>query len=639
MRKLRLLILPLILTGTAFAADPDDKETNASKSEVSPESTASPPSESKDAAKPKTRPKLKKSEPKDTSEYGRAYESYKAGNPKEAASILRGLISDETAKGKASLLLGTMYFEKKKLKKAKQIFDLADDPPLTKDTAYAYGATYLKAEEYTKALRGLRASLKFKGPNRVLTLYDVGICYFKLGQYSRAERYFARTTPKSLPKGLARERQNYLAEIRKRHDELLSAFINVESDVNSVDMSREFDASGSASEDEWADVPQNASWGIKWKPGALLRQESTQNLNRGEGRDVSDRVTHRVGLRGFAGGNGAKGNSGSIEFAGGFAGYDVKTSQSQTFVLPGISGNFLSQERSQTSEDNVFLAFKPLMNFELSNAIRGEAGVSYDGLFPHMRSTHGWGQSEVFSRLRAEGKELDGGLEFAAQQPFDLNSHIQSNDTLVKADINQRLGDFSMRLNGENWKFGNTNFVQFDRDRMSLLDSRFKYHLGFASESKLGVSGSMTFGDIALRASYDYTTRKSDQPIERLNPNDDPETVAKQSNKRMFAISFPVFDSVSLNAAAGTQNLSAYTFRLRDTDTGSVTREYLTDVKETLFQLGISVSVVDWIKIRVNYSIGTYSYLNPLAKDDAFTSANPRASENSLMFIELSKSF
>ena len=625
--------------GNSNARDSSNTAPNADKDKEKDKGNSAKPSVT-DSSNAKETPEVKPSAPKPDPDpdYQAALEHVRAKRYSEAGKILKTMTKDDLQNNKASLLIGTIYYRMKKLKKAKKYFDRVEEPVLSKDTAFAYGATYLEFEDYTKALKGLRANLKLKGPNRDLTSFKVGVCYYKRAQYSRAERYFAAIKPKTLPRNARLERQRYLAEIWQRHDELLSSFGMNDGDVRSLnELPADFD--GGSIEDDWSNTQTASNWRLRWKPHALLKQESNQSLNQAHGRDSSDLIVHKVGTKAYAGGDPSAKTFGSLEFGFGFAGFDVRTEQSRSFVLPGISGEFLGEKKQWSSEKNIYVGFQPLLSFELSPAIHADLGAGYTGLMPHGKISRSWGQSEVFTRIRAEGKELDGGVEIALQQPFDEAKHDLANDTLVKADINQRLGDMSLRLNVQDWRSDNTQFTAFDRNRMMLLDGRFKYHLGFESESKLGVSGSMTFGEIGIRASYDFTTRRSKDPLERLDPVDDPETVAKESNKRMFAVSFPIWDVINITAAAGTQNLSGYTYRLRDPATSAVTKEYSSELKQTLIQLGLGVSLVDWIKIRLNYAVEKNSYLNREAQDDAFQLANPRTHENSLMHVELSKSF
>jgi hypothetical protein len=663
---LRSLILSLFILGTVAKAQSDElrlvaASSTSSPSPSSPPSSSTPPETSEAPAasnssntngenkaepkadpaeelKPDTKPSKAVQKPDSDPVYQTAVEHFRAGRIPEAGKILKTMNKDPDQRDKAALLIGTIYYQKKKFKRAKKYFDRVAEPVLTKDTAYAYGSTYLESEEFDKALKGLRLNLKIRGPKRALTRFKVAVVYFKRSQLTRAERYFEATSPKTLPKTQRLERQRYLTEIRQRHDELLSSFGFSEGDVQDTSlMSKDFE--GMSSDDDWSANAQASTWSIRWKPAAMLKQESNQNLNRAHGRDGSDLIVHRVGTKAYAGGDPNAKMFGSLEFGAGFTGYDVKTDQSRSFGLPGISGQFLSQTKEQHSEENSYVSFKPLLNMDISQTIRAEIGAGYEAFLPHFEMSQSWGQSEIFARVRAEGKEIDGGLELALQQPFDEASHSKSNDMLLKADINQRLGEMSLRLNVQDWRSDNIKFTAFDRNRMYLVDNRFKYHLGFKSETKLGVSGAITFGELALRASYDFTSRNSDIPLERLNAVDDPETVAKEANKRMFALSYPIWDSMSLMAAAGTQNLSAYTYRVRDPLTKAVTREYSSDVVQTIYQLGLQVSLVDWVKIKINYALGKYKYVSRSAEEEAFQAANPRENQNSVMSIELSKSF
>lgn len=571
--------------------------------------------------------------------YNRALELRKAKKLKEAFQLLKVLAKDEAEKARAYLLIGTMYHQARKYKKAKRFFDEAgDEIILTRDTAFAYGATYLEYDDLSRALKGLRAALKLKSGNQNQARYKLAVSYFKLGQYYRAESYFERVNPKSLSTAMRLERQRYLLDIRARQDEFMSSFTGQESEVRTVSSSpRAFDSS--VGDSDWTSMAKEEEWGIRWKPLFMLHQESNQSLNKGSGRDASELLSHRFGTRAYTGGNSSMKSFGSLEFGFGLAGFEVQREQSLSFEIPGASGEFLSQKKSERTEENLYLNFQPLMNLELSTAFRGEVGLGVTAFLPHALVAKGWGQSEAFLRIRGESSEFDGGLELAAQKPYDTLAQEQSVDLIVKGDVNQRLGQLSLRLAAQNWHVGNDDFTSFSRERMSLTDARFKYRVGFTSESKISLSGSLSLGDWGLRAIYDYTMRSMPGGIERLSALDDPETVAEQADKLMFTAAYPLWDTVSLSAAMGSQDLSNYTFRQRDPVTGAVQREFTSNVSQSLLQFGCAVSLVDWVKVRLTFSKGTNTYASSSTTDEVFEAQNPRANENSIMHIELSKSF
>jgi len=633
----------LLAAGAKSSSSPASPSSSSSSSASSPAAATDESSSSEggtsDSSKPQTSKKGAAAYAADADpDYEMALVRYRAGKYSEAAVILRGLTKNEEQKEKAALLIGAIFFQKKKLARAKEYFDKGGDAPLTKETAFAYGATYLDSEDYTKALIGLRANLKMHGPNRTLTRHMVAVCFYKLSQYTRAERYFEATSPKALPKPQRMERQRYLANIRQKQDEILSTFMNDEGESRSQS-SLPVEFGGGSQDDSWLNAGEEVERTIRWKPGAFIRQESTQNQNRSNGADTSDLILHRVGVRAYAGGDPYGKSFGSLEFGAGFAGYDVKTAQSRSFQLPNITGEFLSEIKERHSEENTFAVFNPLLNFEFTQTTRGEVGARYTAMIPKFKTSLNWGQSEVFVRIRREGKEFETGLEVSAQQPYDQAQNKLSNDGMIKFDVNQRLGELSLHLNAQTWRTDNVNFKAFDRNRMQLLDSRFKYHNGFEAESKLGVSGNVTVGEIGLRAAYDLTSRQSDELIERLNPVDDIDSVAKVSNKRSFALSIPLWDTVNVIIAGGSQSMSGYVFRRRDPETLEVVKEYTADVKQTFSQLGAQVVLVDAIRVRINFTTGTYDYVGEGVKDRDFEEANPRSSESSVIHFELSKSF
>ncbi|RYZ55953.1 MAG: hypothetical protein EOP07_13175, partial [Proteobacteria bacterium] len=307
---LRSLILSLFILSTVAKAQSDELLVAANaeaspppaESSPTPENKADPKADPSAELKPDTKAVKSVAKPDPDPMYQAAVEHVRAGRIPEAGKILKTMNKDPEQRDKAALLIGTIYYRQKKFKRAKKYFDRVEDPILTKDTAYAYGSTYLEFEEFGKALKGLRLNLKLRGPNRSLTRFKVAVVYFKRSQFTRAERYFEATAPKTLPKTQRLERQKYLTEIRQRHDELLSSFGFSEGDVQSTaSMPKDFD--GNSSDDDWAATAQASNWGIRWKPGALLKQESNQNLNRAHGRDGSDLIVHKVGTKAYAGGD------------------------------------------------------------------------------------------------------------------------------------------------------------------------------------------------------------------------------------------------------------------------------------------------------------------------------------------------
>ena len=71
-------------------------------------------------------------------DYITALEFYHSKHYSDAFRILKPLTTDEEVSSRASLLIGTMYFDRKKLKQAKKLFDRAHEEDLTRDTAFAW---------------------------------------------------------------------------------------------------------------------------------------------------------------------------------------------------------------------------------------------------------------------------------------------------------------------------------------------------------------------------------------------------------------------------------------------------------------------------------------------------------------------
>src|SRR4051812_29686853 len=92
--------------------------------------------------------------------YEAALNDFRANRIREAARSLKILLQKDPKNKDAAMLLGTMFFQNHKVKRAYFWFERGDPALLNNDNAFAWGSTYLELEDAAKAELGFRFLLK-----------------------------------------------------------------------------------------------------------------------------------------------------------------------------------------------------------------------------------------------------------------------------------------------------------------------------------------------------------------------------------------------------------------------------------------------------------------------------------------------
>lgn len=573
-------------------------------------------------------------------DYEDAVEAYRDSRLKDAVRLLKPLVKKDPDNGKAWALLGAAYYQNQELKKARKAFEEADVDDLSRDTSFAWGSTYLDFDEYKKAAKGFRHALKHKGPFRSYSRYYLGVCYYELGQYSRARRQFEQAKAEALPAHIRLRRESYLADIKKRQDVLLSAFVG-QGTINGNESAPLGEDTSSDGEGVAASAGvKDEVFSLRFRPSASLIQVATSADNNNAGKDSGEVIAQRIGAGLQMGQSGGRASVGSMDFTVGTVGYSADLNQTQLVTLAGTTGNFTSQVSTSRKENSAYVSVKPKIGFRLGTALSTEVAASYVSYLPNSKTKNAWGQSQVDIGLHSDSA-LSLGLDFSLQQPFDETQHKKSDDMLARLELAKNSGDFNFRLAGQLWQASNPDFVNVDRFRFVFADPSIRYRVGFERETQTeaGISYSIDENTLSLRFVNSEREAPAGRGISRLDSLDPIELTAESLQKLQLGLSIPFWDSFTLQASASFNTLGTYRYSERDAATGDLIKDYEADVQQTVYALSAVISFADWIRILTSYANTFNTYSGEKVSDPEFLRRNPDVVEDSSIIFELSKSF
>lgn len=589
------------------------------------------------------------------STYASALSAYHDKRTKDAVRQLKAILQREPLHEEAALLLGTIYFENDRLKKARSYFERVNPSDLTQESAFAYGMTYLQYKSYKKAVKGFRYEVKQRGPERTLAIYYLGVIYFKNGQILRAKRFFQALDPHDLPVYLRVNRRHYLSEIRREQNRMVERLSGYRSgrsfekrQARPSEEAEKRDSEG-GDDDLRASLGKDqrdeyqAGWQSSVRPALVLAQQGATLDNSNLALDTVNLFAHKEAVTGlFTYRPPQKGNGLSLQLMSeaGHSGYSAKVQKSRYFVIDQVSGAFSEQEDQKKSESAGYGHLSADVSLGLSNELSFEAGASYLAHMPNFASEKMWGQSAARVGLKVEGKRVDFTADVSVQQPFDAKQDKDAIDQIYSLGLEYDFQIFRLELEAYYWTTDHVAFVNEDRFRYTLVDPSLRYRVGFASEAGGTAAVSLNLGEASVLASADYYDRDiaKSRFVSRVSTIDNIETAVDGANKFLLMLSYPFWDTLTVFGSAGYNVLSAYLYETRDSD-GNVTRYYLTDVDQQVLQGGATVAFSDWIRLTGTYAFINNNYVHKDAREYDFQVANPKEIEDFSFYFELAKTF
>jgi hypothetical protein len=592
--------------------------------------------------------------------YETALNDYRADRVREAARALKAILLKDPRNKEAAMLLGTIYYQNRKVKKAFYLFEKGDPAYLTPENAFAWGSTYLEFDEDKKAALGFRYIIKNKAPFRPFATYYLGVIAYKAGQWQRARKYFQKVNPEDLPVALRVNRRRYLADIKKQQDQLLESIIGGTSrsgqDLSApqLPVTTPMPPKDSGTDEELMAPLANAlqveqeeqkGWRHSMRPGVTLAQQSHLSDNHGLNNDNVNLFAHREsisGLLNYADGRKSGGLLGGFAYHLGDIGYSAQLDQVQYFALEQTSGLFTSQQSSRQSESSGFFSLLPNLGVYLNPNLRLELSAGVRAYFPGYDAKKAWGQASEQVALRYESEATELGLEVTALQPFDEAQKKEASDLAARAEIERQFGDARLNIQGYGWQTDHARFLSTNRFRLILADPELRYRVGFVNE--LGASAGLLlniFSDTTLQLRLEALRREPLKAIRlnRLRSIDTVESVAHGAGKSLVSLNIPLGDSASITASGAYNVLTDYHYTELNTEAEVSFKEYVTDVQQLNYQAGAVISFAEWIRLSGSYTITTHTFTSASAKDREFRRSNPNYTMDADFYLELAKTF
>jgi hypothetical protein len=592
--------------------------------------------------------------------YETALNDFRKSRIRESARALKAILLRDPRNKEAAMLLGTIYYQNHKLKKAYYLFEKGDPSFLTPDNAFAWGSTYLEFDEDKKAALGFRYIIKNKAPFRPFATYYLGVIAYKAAQWQKARKYFQRVNPEDLTVALRVNRRRYLADIKKQQDKLLESIIGgmnkSSQDLTGpeIPVATPMPPKDSGSEEELTAPLANAlqveredqrGWRHSIRPSIMLAQQNQLADNHGLNHDNVALFAHREGFSGLAnyeGGRRSGGLVGGLSYSLGDIGYNAQLEEVRYFKLEETSGVFTSQARSTQNESSGFVHLEPSLGVYVSEDLRLDLNLGVRAYFPEYDALQAWGQSSQQVAVRYEDAATELGLELEAQQPFDAKQKKDAIDFVGRLDAERQLGEIvRVTLSAYGWQTDHAKFLSGNRFRLVLADSKLRYRNGFTSE--LGASAGLilnVFSETTLQLRVEGLEREALNGVRlnRLRSLDSVESVAYGAGKSLVSLNIPLGDSASLTASAAYHLLTDYHYTELDANAVAI-QEYVTDVEQTIYQAGGVISFADWIRLSGSYTVTTNNFLSASANEREFRRRNPDYTVDADFYLELAKSF
>jgi hypothetical protein len=591
--------------------------------------------------------------------YEAALSDFRANRIRESARTLKAVLLKEPRNKEAAMLLGTIYYQNHKLKKAFYLFEKGDPGLLNPENAFAWGSTYLEFDEDKKAALGFRYILKNKAPFRPFATYYLGVIAYKAAQWQKARKYFQKVKPEDLTVALRVNRRRYLADIKKQQDKLLESIIGgmnksgqdlagpqvpVATPMPPKDGGTEEELKAPLANALQVENEEQRGWRHSLRPSLMLAQFNQLSDNHGLNHDNVNLFAHREGVSGllnYDAGRRSGGLVGGLAYSLGDIGYSAQLEEVKYFTLEQTSGIFTSQARSNQNETSAFVSFQPSLGLYVSENLRLDLNVGVRAYFPEYDYLQSWGQSSQKFGLRYEGAGTELGLELTLLQPFDQKQEKDAFDFAGRAEAEQQWDDVRVTVQAYGWQTDNANFLSSNRFRLVLADPELRYRTGFVGE--LGASASVLvniFSETTVHLRIEGLEREplNGARLNRLRSIDSVESVAYGAGKSLVSLNIPLGDSASITGSAAYHLLADYHSTEFDTS-GIPVQEFVTDVEQTIYQAGAVISFAEWIRLSGTYTVTSNNFVAGSAGDREFRRRNPDYSVDADFYLELAKSF
>ncbi|MFW7377580.1 MAG: tetratricopeptide repeat protein [Oligoflexus sp.] len=588
----------------------------------------------------------------------RAEEAYQKDKLNRAGKLLLRLIRQNPDNKQAFLLMAEVYYAKGEFDKAKKSFEKAAPETIEPRFAFAWGAAFYHAGEWKEAIKGFIRAVEIEGLEDY-SHYYLGVSYFQLRNYFRAQQYLSQARSSRLPESLRRNKQQLLLQIRMQKEQDLRSVISGDQTAGgSTSNSKGISRGTPIPTDQNAGVyrfrsPKEAEQQVKenliqfaYTPGLMLHQASSLYENFSFVRNRVDLTGHReslaIALTSLVE-NPDYGQNQTIglQVFGGNAGYEAKITDERIVRLNETTGGFIQKEVSSINEGHGFFGIEPFFRIPLSPSLTFDAKILHYELLPEYRSKSRWGISQVVAKMHINQGIFTGFGSASFANQFDQIASYEFQDSLFSFGLGVDLQELQIDLSVNYLQTTGSQVIEANPYRYIIADPRMRmpdgYQGFFLIRSHLQLQ--MPMGNLALNLQRKDRSTFSDQRHSRLYGTDPLELAALSISQVALRYMVPLFTGVSLMAEGFYHLYGDYYFASSIDELSNGQQVLQTGVTQTGYQLGISVTPIDWLRIHANFENHLNQYDQEEGLDQSFKAQNPNFGSTTHFLLEMSKDF
>jgi len=577
-----------------------------------------------------------------------------------AGKLLLQLIRQEPDNKPAYLLMAEVYYAKGDLNKAKRSFEMAAPETIEPRYGFAWGAAFYEAGEWRQAIKGFSQSIMIEGLEDY-SHYYMGASYYQLRGYFRAQQHLNQARSSRLPESLRRNKQQLLQMIRmKKEQDLRSVIAPDNVDGGSQNVSQGISRGVPIPSDQNAGAyrfrsPKQESYEtdqnrplfqIAYTPAFMFHQANTLNENFNFVRNSLDITAHRESLavaatRLVEDQRFQEDQTIGLQIFGGNANYDAKISDERIVTLDETTGGFIQKDITRIKEKQGFFGVEPFIRIPLNSNLSLDAKLLHHEILPKYDSKGRWGLSLIHTKLQYQQGQLSGFAMISFTNQFDKNQSYEFQDQFISMGIGIELQDIQIQLSSSLLQTSGGNFLEVNPYRYVIADPRMRVSDGYMGFWLFRAYAylQLPLGGLALniqnkeRFTYQSDRRQRQYPIDSI------ELASLNISQVALRYALPVLTGVSVTGEGFYHLYGDYWFAGDFDELSNSQQTYQTGVTQTGYQLGVSVTPIEWFRFHAHFATHLNRYDQEDELDQGFKAKNPSFGSSTQFLLELTKDF
>lgn len=578
----------------------------------------------------------------------------------KAGKLLLRLIRQEPDNKSAYLLMAEVYYAKGDLKKARRSFELADPETIEPRFAFAWGAAFYEAREWRQAIKGFRQSIKIEGLED-LSHYYMGASYFQLRGYFRAQQHLNQARSSRLPESLRRNKQQLLQIIRLKKEQDLRSVIAPDSSAGGIQNVSQIISRGvpipsdqnagayrfrSPQQESNATSEEKPLLQISYTPAVMFHQANTLNENFNFVRNSVDITAHRESLavtatRLVEDQRFQEDQTIGLQLFGGNADYEAKISDERIVTLNETTGGFSQKDITRIKEKQGFFGIEPFVRIPLNLNLSLDAKILHHEVLPKYDSKKSWGLSLAHVKFQYQQGQLSGFAMATFTNQFDQNQDYEFQDNFVSFGFGLDLQDIQIQISSSLLQTTGGNFYEMNPYRYVIADPRMRVPDGYSGFRLIRAYAylHMPVGGLGLNIQNKDRFTYRGSRLQRQHPTDSIELASLNISQLALRYVLPALTGVSVIAEGFYHLYGDYFFASDFDELSSSQQTYQTGVTQTGYQLGVSVTPIEWFHFHAHFETHLNRYDQEGELDQNFKTQNPSFGSSTHFLLELAKDF